>query len=118
GGRGGGGGGPGARQCPSASRALGSGRIRLEMLRKPRPWVTGGLVVPSERTIERILHRQGLLHARPRKRPKDLVVAPVAGRSLGSWRLRGTRRGPVIPDTEEVTGSNPVSPTSKKTVPD
>ena len=27
--------------------------------------------MPSERTIDRILHRQGLLRARPRKRPKD-----------------------------------------------
>src|SRR5437588_6304342 len=38
----------------------GSRRIRLEMLRKPAPWAREGLVVPSERTIERILHRQGL----------------------------------------------------------
>jgi transposase InsO family protein len=44
----------------------GSRRIRLEMLRKPVP----GLV-PAERTIDRILIRQGLLRARPRKRPKD-----------------------------------------------
>ena len=49
----------------------GSRRIRLEMLRKPAPWTREGLVVPSERTINRILHRQGLLRARPRKRPKD-----------------------------------------------
>jgi transposase InsO family protein len=49
----------------------GSRRIRLEMLRKPRPWAAEGLVLPSERTIDRILHRQGLLRARPRKRPKD-----------------------------------------------
>jgi transposase InsO family protein len=49
----------------------GSRRIRLEMLRKPGPWGRHDLVVPSERTIDRILHRQGLLRARPRKRPKD-----------------------------------------------
>ena len=49
----------------------GSRRIRLEMLRKPGPWARQGLVVPSERTINRILHRQGLLRARPRKRPRD-----------------------------------------------
>ena len=49
----------------------GSRRIRLEMLRKPGPWATESLVVPSERTIDRILLRQGLLRARPRKRPKD-----------------------------------------------
>ena len=29
------------------------------------------MAVPSERTIDRIMHRQGLLRARPRKRPKD-----------------------------------------------
>lgn len=45
----------------------GSRRIRLEMLRKPVP----DLVVPAERTIDRILIRQGLLRARPRKRPRD-----------------------------------------------
>jgi len=45
----------------------GSRRIRLEMLRRPVP----GLVVPAERTIDRILIRQGLLRARPRKRPRD-----------------------------------------------
>ena len=48
----------------------GSRRIRLEILRKPGPWARHDLVVPSERTIDRILHRQGLLRARPRKRPK------------------------------------------------
>ena len=49
----------------------GSRRIRLEMLRKPGPRAAETAEVPSERTIERILHRQGLLRARPRKRPKD-----------------------------------------------
>ena len=49
----------------------GSRRIRLEMLRKSGPWARHDLVVPSERTIDRILHRQGLLRARPRKRPRD-----------------------------------------------
>ena len=49
----------------------GSRRIRLEMLRKPGPWARHDLVVPSERTIDRILHRQGLLRACPRKRPRD-----------------------------------------------
>lgn len=47
----------------------GSRRIRLEMLRRPAAWARDGLTVPSERTIDRILHRQGLLRARPRKRP-------------------------------------------------
>ncbi|WP_326564242.1 IS481 family transposase [Micromonospora peucetia] len=49
----------------------GSRRIRLEMLRKTGPWVVEDLAVPSERTIDRILQRQGLLRVRPRKRPKD-----------------------------------------------
>lgn len=49
----------------------GSRRIRLEMLRKTGPWVVEDTAVPSERTIDRILQRQGLLRVRPRKRPKD-----------------------------------------------
>jgi transposase InsO family protein len=49
----------------------GSRRIRLELLRKPGPWQSAGMVVPSERTIDRILIRQGLLRQRPRKRPRD-----------------------------------------------
>jgi hypothetical protein len=52
----------------------GSRRIRLEMLRKPGPWVREGLVVPSERTIDRMLLRKGLLRARPRKRPRESYV--------------------------------------------
>jgi hypothetical protein len=50
---------------------VGSRRIRLEMLRRPGPWSGQELMVPAERTIDRILHRQGLLRARPRKRPKE-----------------------------------------------
>src|SRR5262249_39102537 len=46
----------------------GSRRIGLEMLRKPGPWAGNQAEVPSERTIDRILRRQGLLRARPRKR--------------------------------------------------
>ena len=49
----------------------GSRRIRLEMLRRPGPWAGGELVVPAERTIDRILHRQGLLRARPRRLRPD-----------------------------------------------
>ena len=45
----------------------GAKRIRLELLRRPRD----GLVVPSERTINRIFARQGLVVPRPRKRPRD-----------------------------------------------
>ena len=44
----------------------GAKRIRLELLRRPR-----GVPVPSERTINRILTRQGLVSPRPRKRPRD-----------------------------------------------
>jgi transposase InsO family protein len=44
----------------------GAKRIRLELLRRPP-----GVPVPSERTINRILHRQGLVVSRPRKRPRD-----------------------------------------------
>jgi transposase InsO family protein len=45
----------------------GAARIRLQMLRRP----IEGLVVPSERTVSRILARQGLVVTRPRKRPRD-----------------------------------------------
>jgi len=45
----------------------GAKRIRMELLRKP---VTG-LEVPAERTIVRILHRQGLVRPGRRKRPRD-----------------------------------------------
>jgi transposase InsO family protein len=48
----------------------GSTRIRLELLKGDEPSTAGGMV-PSERTIDRILHRQGLLRSRPRKRPRD-----------------------------------------------
>ena len=41
------------------------------MLRKPGPWAGQTAGVPSERTIDRILHRQGLVRARPRKRPRE-----------------------------------------------
>jgi transposase InsO family protein len=45
----------------------GAKRIRLELLRRPPE----GLVVPSERTINRIFARQGLVVTRPRKRPRE-----------------------------------------------
>jgi transposase InsO family protein len=47
----------------------GSRRIRLELLRAPV-----AEVVPAERTIDRILVRQGLLRTRPRKRPRESFV--------------------------------------------
>jgi transposase InsO family protein len=65
----------------------GSRRIRLEMLRKPGPWAAGGLVVPSERTIGRVLHRQGLLRARPRKRPKDSYVRFERPGPMQLWQM-------------------------------
>jgi transposase InsO family protein len=49
----------------------GSRRIRLEILRGPGPWARRTAEVPSERTIDRVLHRQGLARARPRKRPRE-----------------------------------------------
>ena len=69
----------------------GSRRIRLEMLRKPGPWFRGDLVVPSERTIDRILQRQGLLRSRPRKRSKDTGVIMVAGQKIALGRLHQHR---------------------------
>jgi len=65
----------------------GSRRIRLEMLRKPAPRVPAGLVVPSERTIDRILHRQGLARARPRKRPRDSYVRFERPGPMQLWQM-------------------------------
>jgi transposase InsO family protein len=65
----------------------GSRRIRLEMLRRPGPWARQGLVVPSERTINRILHRQGLLRARPRKRPRDSYVRFERPGPMQLWQM-------------------------------
>ena len=63
------------------------------MLRKPAPWAAEGLAVPSERTIERIVHRQGLARARPRKRPRDSYVrferpGPILSLSLEACDVR------------------------------
>jgi transposase InsO family protein len=49
----------------------GSRRIRLELLRRPLPWQDEAIAVPSERTIDRILIRHGLLRQRPRKRARE-----------------------------------------------
>ncbi|MGZ4489981.1 MAG: IS481 family transposase [Nocardioidaceae bacterium] len=49
----------------------GAKRIRMEVLRRPGPWASEGLLVPAERTIVRILQRQGLAGRRPRRRPRD-----------------------------------------------
>jgi len=48
----------------------GSRRIRLELLRRAGPWQRAEVAVPSERTIDRILIRQGLLRQRKAKRPR------------------------------------------------
>ena len=48
----------------------GSRRIRLELLRGPLPWTDPLIVVPSERTIDRILIRAGLVRQRKAKRPR------------------------------------------------
>jgi transposase InsO family protein len=65
----------------------GSRRIRLEMLRKPAPWATEGLAVPSERTIDRVLLRQGLARARPRKRPRDSYVRFERPGPMQLWQM-------------------------------
>jgi transposase InsO family protein len=65
----------------------GSRRIRLEMLRKPGPWFRRDLAVPSERTIDRILQRQGLLRSRPRKRPKDSFVRWERPAAMQLWQM-------------------------------
>jgi transposase InsO family protein len=65
----------------------GSRRIRLEMLRKPGPWISGDLAVPSERTIDRLLQRKGLLRARPRKRPRDSYVRFERPGPMQLWQM-------------------------------
>jgi transposase InsO family protein len=57
------------------------------MLRKPAAWSSETLVVPSERTIDRILQRQGLLRSRPRKRPKDSFVRWERPAPMQLWQL-------------------------------
>jgi transposase InsO family protein len=49
----------------------GSRRIRLELLRRPLPWSDPLVGVPSERTIDRILIRAGLVRQRRAKRPRS-----------------------------------------------
>ena len=65
----------------------GARRIRLEMLRKAGPWFRGDLVVPSERTIDRILQRQGLLRSRPRERPKDSFLRWERPAAMQLWQM-------------------------------
>ena len=49
----------------------GSKRIRLELLRRLPPTWPEGVAPPAERTVNRILLRQGLARPRPRKRPRS-----------------------------------------------
>ena len=49
----------------------GAKRIRLELLRKLPPTWPEGVPPPAERTLNRILLRQGLARPRPRKRPRS-----------------------------------------------
>ena len=65
------GGGRGQPRCGGAHPRWGSRRIRLELLRRPLPWSDPLVVVPSERTIDRILIRQGLVRQRKAKRPRS-----------------------------------------------
>ena len=65
----------------------GSRRIRLEMLRRPGPWAADQVAVPSERTIDRILHRHGLLRSRPQKRPKDSYLRFERPGPMQLWQM-------------------------------
>ena len=84
----------------------GSRRIRLELLRAPV-----AEVVPAERTIDRILVRQGLLRTRPRKRPRESFVRFERPGPMQLWgidivggvQLVDIRRGE-IRDAKLVTG--------------
>ena len=61
----------------------GSKRIRMQLLRSP----VSGLVVPSERTINRILLRHGLALPRPRKRPRESFVRFERPGPMQLWQL-------------------------------
>jgi transposase InsO family protein len=61
----------------------GSKRIRMQLLRVPVP----GMVVPSARTINRILLRHGLAQPRPRKRPKDSFVRFERPGPMQLWQV-------------------------------
>ena len=61
----------------------GSKRIRMQLLRSP----VSGLVVPSERTINRILLRHGLALPRPRKRPRESFVRFERPGPMQLWQV-------------------------------
>jgi transposase InsO family protein len=52
----------------------GAKRIRMELLRRLPPTWPVGVEPPSDRTVNRILLRQGLAQPRPRKRPRSSFV--------------------------------------------
>lgn len=64
----------------------GSRRIRLELLRGPLPWADP-VAVPSERTIDRVLARQGLVRARRRPRPRDSCVRFERSGPMQLWQM-------------------------------
>jgi transposase len=61
----------------------GSKRIRMQLLRTP----VSGLVVPSARTINRILLRHGLAQPRPRKRPKNSFIRFERPGPMQLWQV-------------------------------
>jgi transposase InsO family protein len=65
----------------------GSRRIRLELLRGPLPWADPLVMVPSERTIDRVLARQGLVRARRRPRPRDSYVRFERPGPMQLWQM-------------------------------
>ncbi|MBE1612980.1 transposase InsO family protein [Actinopolymorpha pittospori] len=62
----------------------GAKRIRMELLRQP---LDGLEVQPSERTINRILTRHGLLTPRPRKRPKSSYARWERAEPMQLWGI-------------------------------
>ncbi|MFP5252926.1 MAG: hypothetical protein ACLGH4_03920 [Actinomycetes bacterium] len=59
----------------------------MELLRGPLPWSDPVVVVPSERTIDRVLIRQGLLRTRPRKRPRSSFLRFERPGSMQLWGI-------------------------------
>jgi hypothetical protein len=61
----------------------GSKRIRMQLLRAP----IEGMLLPSERTINRILLRHGLALPRPRKRPRESFVRFERPGPMQLWQV-------------------------------
>lgn len=62
----------------------GAKRIRMELLKKP---LDEEVLVPSTRTVNRILVRQGLVVPRKRKRPRDSYVRWERPAAMQLWQL-------------------------------